>query len=117
MDGDDAYSTMLAAVQAFHHKHDFANQGAEDLIYRVALMAEELGEFSSAVNKGKSPEMVAEELADLFILVLGTAISADIDLKSAFWAKMKELMQRPSRIVDGRVRVSRFRGVTSKGES
>ncbi len=114
---DDTYSAMLAAVQAFHHKHDFANQGAEDLIYRVALMAEELGEFSSAVNKGKSKAMMAEELADLFILTLGTAIAADLDLKTAFWTKMDELMQRTSRMVDGRVRVSRFRGMAQKGES
>ena len=110
MRDDDSYGAMLAAVQAFHDKHDFANQGAEDLIYRIALMAEELGEFSSAVNKGKSKAKLAEELADLFILVLGTAIAADVDLKSAYWTKMAELMERTARIVDGRVRVSRFRG-------
>ncbi len=33
---------MLAAVQAFHDKHRFKQTGAEDLVYRVALMAEEL---------------------------------------------------------------------------
>ena len=48
----DSYSAMLAAVQAFHDKHDFKNTGGEDLSYRVALMAEELGEISACVTKG-----------------------------------------------------------------
>ena len=39
----DSYDDMLAAVQAFHDKHDFKNTGGEELTYRVALMAEELG--------------------------------------------------------------------------
>ena len=32
---DDSYRDMLAAVQAFHDKHDFKNTGGEDLTYRV----------------------------------------------------------------------------------
>jgi hypothetical protein len=42
----DSYQSMLATIQAFHDKHDFKNNGGEDLAYRVALMAEELGEIS-----------------------------------------------------------------------
>jgi hypothetical protein len=41
----DSYQSMLATIQAFHDKHDFKNNGGEDLAYRVALMAEELGEM------------------------------------------------------------------------
>jgi NTP pyrophosphatase (non-canonical NTP hydrolase) len=109
MDKRDSYQAMLEAVQAFHDKHDFKNTGGEELNYRVALMAEELGEISSCVTKGKRREMLAEEVADLFILLVGTAISADFDLKAAFWDKMEKLMQRESRMVDGRIRVSEFR--------
>jgi NTP pyrophosphatase (non-canonical NTP hydrolase) len=105
----DSYQAMLAAVQAFHDKHDFRNTGGEELNYRVALMAEELGEISSCVTKGKSRAMLAEEVADLFILLLGTAIAADFDLKAAFWDKMDKLMQREARMVNGRIRVSEFR--------
>ena len=47
---------MLAAVQAFHDKHDFRNTGGEELAYRVALMTEELGEISACVTKGKDRE-------------------------------------------------------------
>jgi NTP pyrophosphatase (non-canonical NTP hydrolase) len=100
---------MLDAVQAFHDKHDFKNTGGEDMSYRVALMAEELGEVSACITKGKSPDLLAEEVADLLILILGTAIAADFDLRSAFWKKMDVLMQRESRMVDGRIRVSEFR--------
>ena len=103
---DDSYAAMLAAVQAFHEKNDFRATGGEDLIYRVALMAEELGEISAVVSKGKPKEELAEECADLFILLLGTAISADLDLPGAFWEKMARLMQRESRMVNGRIRVS-----------
>jgi NTP pyrophosphatase (non-canonical NTP hydrolase) len=111
MQHDDSYQAMLAAVQAFHDKHDFKHTGGEELTYRVALMAEELGEISSCVTKGKSKQQLAEEVADLFILLIGTAIAADFDLGDAFWKKMDALMQREARIVNGRIRVSEFRDV------
>ena len=105
----DSYQAMLAAVQAFHDKHDFKNTGGEELTYRVALMAEELGEVSACVSKGKDKAKLAEEVADLMILVMGTAIAADFDLNAAFWEKMERLMERDAKMVDGRIRVSEFR--------
>ena len=106
---EDSYNNMLNAVQAFHTKHDFKNTGGEELTYRVSLMAEELGEISSCVTKGKPVEALAEECADLLILVMGTAIAQNFDLRQAFWDKMKKIMQRESRMVNGRIRVSEFR--------
>ncbi|UCE75627.1 MAG: nucleoside triphosphate pyrophosphohydrolase family protein [Gammaproteobacteria bacterium] len=111
MQHSDSYQAMLDAVQAFHDKHDFKNTGGEEMTYRLALMAEELGEISSCVTKGKSKDKLAEEVADLFILLIGTAIAADFDLRDAFWKKMDALMQRESRMVNGRIRVSEFRDV------
>ncbi len=105
----DSYQDMLAAVQAFHAKHRFREQGGEEMTYRVALMAEELGEIAECVTKGRSRDKLAEEVADLFILVLGTAIAADFDLKQAFWDKMKKLEAREGRLVNGRIRVSEFK--------
>jgi len=104
----DSYQTMLAAVRAFHERHDFKGRGGEELSYRVALMAEELGEISACVTKGKDKQALAEETADLFILVIGTAIAADFDLQQAFWDKMKKLESRQGRMVNGRIRVSEF---------
>jgi len=109
MSDNDSYKDMLAAVQAFHDKHDFRNTGGEELAYRVALMTEELGEISACITKGKDTHKLAEECADLFILLIGTTIAADFDLKDAFWAKMDMLMQRDSRMINGRIRVSEFR--------
>ncbi|MCU7850699.1 MAG: nucleoside triphosphate pyrophosphohydrolase family protein [Candidatus Thiodiazotropha sp. (ex Monitilora ramsayi)] len=109
----DSYKEMLAAVQAFHDKHQFKQTGGEEMTYRIALMAEELGEISSCVTKGKPPAELAEEVADLLILVMGTAIAQDFDLNQAFWDKMEKLNQRESRMVNGRIRVSEFRGVDS----
>ncbi len=105
----DSYQAMLDAVQAFHDKHDFKNTGGEELTYRMALMAEELGEIGAAITKGKEKEKLAEEVADLFILLIGTAISADFDLKASFWKKMDKIMRRESKMINGRIRVSEFR--------
>ncbi|MET0106955.1 MAG: nucleoside triphosphate pyrophosphohydrolase family protein [Sedimenticola sp.] len=105
----DSWESMMEAVQAFHTKHRFKETGGEEMNYRVALMAEELGEISSCVTKGKSREALAEEVADLLILVMGTAIAQEFDLNQAFWEKMEKLMKRESRMVDGRIRVSEFR--------
>jgi len=99
----------MAAVQAFHDKHRFKETGGEELTYRVSLMAEELGEISACVTKGKRKEVLAEEVADLLILVMGTAIAADLDLVAAFWDKMEKLNKRTGRMVNGRIRVSEFR--------
>ena len=109
MEHSDSYAAMHAAVQAFHDKHDFKNRGGEELTYRMALMAEELGEIGAAITKGKPIEQLAEEVADLFILLIGTGIAADFDLKEAFWNKMEKIMQREAKMVHGRVRVSEFR--------
>ena len=108
----DSYRAMLEAVQAFHDKHDFKNTGGEEMTYRLALMTEELGEISSCVTKGKDKNQLAEEVADLFILLIGTAIAADFDLSNAFWRKMDRLMQRDARMVNGRIRVSEFRDMS-----
>jgi NTP pyrophosphatase (non-canonical NTP hydrolase) len=104
----DSYRAMLAAVQAFHDKHRFSETGGEELTYRVALMTEELGEIAECVTKGRSREALAEETADLLILLMGTAIAAGFDLNAAFWSKMGLLDQREARVINGRIRVSRF---------
>jgi NTP pyrophosphatase (non-canonical NTP hydrolase) len=101
---------MLAAVQAFHDKHRFRETGGEELTYRVALMAEELGEISANITKGGPREELAEELADLLILVMGTGIAAELrPQRQAFWVKMQKLDRRESRMINGRIRVSEFR--------
>jgi NTP pyrophosphatase (non-canonical NTP hydrolase) len=109
MTNNDSYTSMLAAVQAFHDKHDFRNTGGEELAYRVALMTEELGEISACVTKGKDVAALAEECADLLILLMGTAIAGEFDLNKAFWEKMHQLDKRESRMIKGRIRVSEFR--------
>jgi NTP pyrophosphatase (non-canonical NTP hydrolase) len=110
----DSYAAMLDAVQAFHDKHRFKETGGEEMTYRIALMAEELGEISSCVTKGKTKEALAEEVADLLILVIGTAIAQDFDLNQSFWDKMEKLDKRSSRMINGRIRVSEFRDVDSE---
>ena len=109
MTDTDSYQAMLAAVQAFHDKHDFKNTGGEEMAYRVALMTEELGEISACVTKGKDTAALAEECADLLILLMGTAIAGEFDLNAAFWDTLQQLDKRESRMISGRIRVSEFR--------
>lgn len=96
----------MRAVQGFHDKHQFNQHGGEDMLYRIALMTEELGEIADVVTKGKDKSALAEECADLLILLMGNAISADFDLNKAFWEKMQTIMQRKSKMINGKIRVS-----------
>lgn len=105
----DSFKEMTKAVQAFHEKHQFRERGGEEMTYRISLMAEELGEISACITKGKGKEALAEEVADLLILVIGTGIAQGLDLNLAFWEKMGRLGSREARMIDGRVRVSEFR--------
>lgn len=105
----DSYEEMLRSVLAFHEKHRLRENGGEEMTYRIALMSEELGEISACITKGKPKEELREELADLLILVMGTALAQNLDLKKAFWEKMEKLQRRESRMIDGRIRVSAFR--------
>ena len=114
MNDSDSFQAMLNEVRAFHEKHRFAERGGEDMAYRVSLMAEELGEISACVTKGKTKAELAEECADLLILLLGNAIAADFDLARAFREKMQRINRRDSRMIDGRVRVSNFNNADEK---
>ncbi len=104
----NSFGEMVNAVQAFHNKHDMQNTGGHDLKFRVALMCEELGEISAAVTKGQGTDKVAEECADLLILLLGTSIAAEFDLNQAFWQKMEKIQHRKGKVIDGTLRVSDF---------
>ena len=107
---DNSFAAMMAEVQSFHDRHQFKDRGGEDMVYRLALMTEELGEIAECVTKGKGREALSEECADLLILLMGNAISENFDLADAFWKKMKVLEGRGERIVDGRVRVTAYKG-------
>lgn len=104
----DSFLEMRKAVQNFHEQFDMKSRGGHDLKYRVALMCEELGEISAAVTKGKSKEQLAEECADLLILLLGTSVAADFDLNQAFWDKITKVVERKFKMVDGTIRISEF---------
>ena len=101
----DSYDAMLDAVRAFHDKHGFNASGGEELTYRMTLMTEELGEIAACVSKGKSKEALAEECADLLILLIGTAVSADFDLRQAFWDKIRHLETCSAKVINGHIRV------------
>lgn len=105
----DSFEEMVETVRRFHQKHRFRELGGEEMTYRISLMVEELGEIASCVTKGFGKAHLAEEVADLLILILGTGIAQDLDLAKAFWDKMGKLDQREAKMVDGRIRVSEFR--------
>ena len=107
---DGAWTTMMARVATFHHKHDFASveNNGHDMGYRVALTVEELGEFAAAITKGKPKEEAAEELADLLILILGHSLAMNIDLEVEFHRKMDRIMERKARRGNLGIRVTEY---------
>ena len=107
---DGSWQTMMGRVAQFHHKHDFANpeNNGHDMGYRLALVIEELGELSAAITKGKPKDEAAEELADVFILMLGNALAMKVDLEIEFHKKMDRIMQRPSKRGGMGIRVTEY---------
>ncbi|RDY32015.1 hypothetical protein [Lachnotalea glycerini] len=81
---------MIERMQEIHDKFKFKENGGEDILFRLSLMMEELGEICSAVTKNKGD--IAEEHADLLILLLGNCISLDIDIESEYWKKTDEML-------------------------
>ena len=107
---DGSWQTMMGRVAQFHHKHDFARpeNNGHDMGYRLALVLEELGELSAAITKGKPKDEAAEELADVFILMLGNALAMKVDLEIEFHKKMDRIMQRPSKRGGMGIRVTEY---------
>ena len=106
----DEWESMMKRVAAFHHKHDFAGNNGHDMGYRIALTVEELGELAAAVTKNKPIEEVAEEMADVMILLMGHSLAMKIDLKAAFDKKVERIMQRPARQGRLGIRVTEYDG-------
>lgn len=104
------YDEMLAKVQKFHEKHNFASDenNGHDMSYRILLTIEELGELSECFTKGKNIDEKAEELADLLILIIGHSIAMDVNLEEAFNKKMTEIMKRPAIMGDLGIRVTNY---------
>jgi len=107
---DGSWETMMGRVSQFHHKHDFASpeNNGHDMGYRLALVIEELGELSAAITKGKPKEEAAEELADVFILMLGNSLAMKVDLEAEFHKKMDRIMQRPAKRGGMGIRVTEY---------
>ena len=97
---------MIEAVREFHRKFALKERGGEEMLHRMNLIMEEVGEISQCLTKGKPREELIEEHADLLILLIGNAISLDFDLEKAFWEKMEKIMRREGRMVNGTIRVT-----------
>ena len=88
---------------------DNQKNNGHDMAYRIALTMEELGEFSSAITKGKPPEEAAEELADLLILILGHSLAMEVDLEMEFHRKMDKIMKRDAKMGNLGIRVTDYK--------
>lgn len=100
---------MVEAVRQFHVKNgfDIGTESQATMLYRMNLMMEELGEISQCLTKGKGN--LAEEHADLLILLLGNCLTMDIDIVDAFWTKFNVIMARQGKKVGQFDRVSDWR--------
>ena len=97
---------MVEAVREFHRKYALKARGGEEMLHRMNLIMEEVGEISQCLTKGRPRQDLIEEHADLLILLIGNAISLDFDLEKAFWEKYKKIMRRKGRMIEGTIRVT-----------
>jgi len=97
---------MIEAVREFHRKYALKERGGENMLHRMNLIMEEVGEISQCLTKGRPRRDLIEEHADLLILLIGNAIALDFDLEKAFWDKLGKIMRRKARMVNGTVRVT-----------
>jgi predicted HAD superfamily Cof-like phosphohydrolase len=76
-------------VEEFHRKYGYLrpatprNLDFDQVDFRRRLMAEELSEYIAAAHRGDLTE-IADALADLAYVVLGSAVSHGIDLEPIF---------------------------------
>ncbi|PID52207.1 MAG: pyrophosphatase [Candidatus Moraniibacteriota bacterium] len=101
------------AIQEFHNKNQMKGTNNEDMMFRLNLMIEELGELSQAITKGKDRKNIIEENIDLLNLVLGNFISMGVsvdEVDTAFWQKYQKIMDRKKKkLNNGHYRVSEFK--------
>jgi NTP pyrophosphatase (non-canonical NTP hydrolase) len=101
------------AIAEFHKKFKMKRTNNEDMIFRLNLMIEELGELAQAITKGKSRAEIIEENIDLLNLTLGNFVSLGVkpnEIDKAFWEKHKKIMNRKKKkLKSGNYRVSEFR--------
>jgi dephospho-CoA kinase/NTP pyrophosphatase (non-canonical NTP hydrolase) len=104
-----ALQEAVEAVAEFHRKHgfDIGTRDRKVMQYRMGLLVEELGEINECLSKGRGD--IAEEHADLLILLLGNCITMGIDLEEAFWKKYGKIMKRPAKVVGDMKRVSHWK--------
>ena len=93
----------LVRVRHLHETKHFADSGGQDPFFRMALMAEEVGEIARCLSTGEGD--LAEEHADLLIVLLGNAISFGIDLFSAAHHKLDRLDCLEPKLINGHSRI------------
>jgi predicted RNase H-like nuclease len=97
---------MVEAIRQFHIQNGLGTKSKSTMLYRMNLMMEELGEISQCLTKGKGN--LAEEHADLLILLLGNCLIMNIDIAKAFWDKYQVIMNRTSKKIGEYNRVSNW---------
>lgn len=106
-------STKMNWLQAVYHFHDAFGQRIgykpkqpppDDLVLRANLHAEEYIELCEAMGNGDVPE-VADALADLIYVLLGTAVSYGINLEPIFWEVHRTNMNKQAgdKRADGKI--------------
>ncbi|MEL1135062.1 DUF429 domain-containing protein [Desulfitobacterium sp. THU1] len=106
VDRSSDLTEMLEAIKQFRIQNglEVGTNSQETMFYRMNLMMEELGEISQCLTKGKGN--LAEEHADLLILLLGNCLTMDLDIVNGFWDKYQVIMNRTSKKIGLYERVS-----------
>lgn len=95
--------TYYNAIQKFHEKFAMKGTNNEDMVFRLNLMIEELGELAQAITKGRLREEILEENVDILNLVIGNFISLGAsaeEMDAVFWKKYHRIMDRKKKTLD-----------------
>lgn len=85
---------MLSRMKEIHEYFKFKDNGGEEIEFRMLLLMEEVGEICEAITKKRGN--IAEEHADLLIILLGNCISLGIDIEEEFWKKTEKMLSYKS---------------------
>jgi NTP pyrophosphatase (non-canonical NTP hydrolase) len=73
------------------------------MFFRMNLLMEEVGEICQCLTKGK--DAIAEEHADLLIVLLGNCFALGIDIESEFWRKIDKISRYGTRLTGNHCRL------------
>lgn len=100
---NDEIQALIERVTLLHQAKGFESNGGEEPFFRMALLMEEIGEVCRCLTTDRGD--LAEEHADVLIVLLGNAVSFRFDIIGAAHRKLDQLEKLDPRPSNGHARL------------